>query len=461
MESNQYSPDSILRIVGGWVQDEDGATDLTDIDLQIQDSQGTILHDTSTRNLTSVSWSENWVSFSHDFNLANLSISDGNYVIKGIANDRAGAISEVFSRSFAIASPDLDLNEAPSNFSFNLANNHYTNSDTLNLSYGWLKDGNGVEDIDKIEWAIWQEGSQIVSLENITEFISATWDDLGTWANFSYSVEFSDLGLESGEYSLRGIAYDRAGESSNSFERTFILEAIETVPVLLFNLNRTTILPTENLSITEGFVQNEAGIDEIKQIVLKLIKNNGSSVDLGAIDHFTPSSEDDRWGSFDGVFNTSDLGLVAGEYKLQGIVRDRMGRESELVERIFTVTSPNDGNSNNDLEFAWATVMGDANNQHMHDIEVAIDSEGNSYITGTLSGTMDFDPGEDVYSLTSRERSDIYITKLDKEGKFLWAKLFGSAGFEYNSKIAIDSQDNVYLTGLFQNTIDFDPGREI
>jgi len=97
----------------------------------------------------------------------------------------------------------------------------------------------------------------------------------------------------------------------------------------------------------------------------------------------------------------------------------------------------------------------------------AIDASGNVYTAGYFTGTHDFDPGASTYLLTSTPTLNIYILKLDSAGNFLWARGIGgeSSGFDvsdynYGVPIAVDPDGNVYLTGFFNGTMDFDPGLE-
>jgi hypothetical protein len=106
--------------------------------------------------------------------------------------------------------------------------------------------------------------------------------------------------------------------------------------------------------------------------------------------------------------------------------------------------------------FLWARRLG--GNSYDHGNSIALDAGGNVYITGYFEGTVDFDPGPGTYNLTSAGNYDIFISKLDISGNFLWAKRLGGNSYDIGRSIAVDAPGNVYTTGVFQGTIDFDPG---
>jgi gliding motility-associated-like protein len=90
--------------------------------------------------------------------------------------------------------------------------------------------------------------------------------------------------------------------------------------------------------------------------------------------------------------------------------------------------------------------------------ELAVDNSGSVYVTGDFANSADFDPGAGETLLTSAGGYDAYIFKLDSDGNFEWAISFGSAGFDGGVSITVDGSGNVYSTGGFSNTVDFDPG---
>ena len=106
--------------------------------------------------------------------------------------------------------------------------------------------------------------------------------------------------------------------------------------------------------------------------------------------------------------------------------------------------------------FVWAKQMGGASTAE--GLSIAVDASGNVYTTGKFIGTADFDPGPGTYNLTSAGSYDIFVSKLDSSGNFIWAKRMGGASTDKGLSIAVDASGNVYTTGLFQGTVDFDPG---
>lgn len=91
---------------------------------------------------------------------------------------------------------------------------------------------------------------------------------------------------------------------------------------------------------------------------------------------------------------------------------------------------------------------------------IAVDALGNSYVVGNFGGNADFDPGLGVATLTSSGASDIFLTKYDALSNYVWAFNLGCFGsYQANaSSVACDANNNVYISGYFTGTVDFDPG---
>ncbi|MBI1317328.1 MAG: hypothetical protein GC168_00075 [Candidatus Hydrogenedens sp.] len=109
-----------------------------------------------------------------------------------------------------------------------------------------------------------------------------------------------------------------------------------------------------------------------------------------------------------------------------------------------------------DGDFAWARHMGGTGAERGNG--VVLDSAGNVYTTGYFNGTVDFDPGAGTVNLTSAGSNDIFVQKLDASGTLVWARAMGGTNSEASNAIALDGAGNVYTTGGFNGTADFDPG---
>lgn len=102
----------------------------------------------------------------------------------------------------------------------------------------------------------------------------------------------------------------------------------------------------------------------------------------------------------------------------------------------------------------------------------AVDADGNTYVTGQFSKTVDFDPsvvhsdGSDI--LTALGSMDVFVAKYAPGNTLVWARRMGSGYvsvysskstyfIECGSDIAVDNSGNVYVTGQFESKADFGP----
>jgi hypothetical protein len=108
--------------------------------------------------------------------------------------------------------------------------------------------------------------------------------------------------------------------------------------------------------------------------------------------------------------------------------------------------------------FLWVKQIGE-NLANVNPGSIKTDKDGNIISTGYYSGSCDFDPGSGVKTLSSDNGYAAYILKLDSSGNFVWANSFkGSNANVYSRSLAVDETGNIYSTGSFRGTVDFDPG---
>lgn len=109
-----------------------------------------------------------------------------------------------------------------------------------------------------------------------------------------------------------------------------------------------------------------------------------------------------------------------------------------------------------DLGYVWGrAIMG---TDFVNEGYSVVDAAGNVYIAGNFNQTADFDPGPNAVNLAAVGDMDAFICKLDPGGNYAWAIQLGSNSVDKAENVKLDALGNVYVTGSFSGTVDFDPG---
>ena len=77
---------------------------------------------------------------------------------------------------------------------------------------------------------------------------------------------------------------------------------------------------------------------------------------------------------------------------------------------------------------------------------IVVDSSGNVLVTGDFMGLVNLG-GSD---LVSAGISDVFLAKYNSDGVHQWSRSFGGPSWDIGTALAVDSQENVVVTGLFQ-----------
>lgn len=141
-------------------------------------------------------------------------------------------------------------------------------------------------------------------------------------------------------------------------------------------------------------------------------------------------------GSF---FNTIDLDPGAGVSR-----RTSAGNSDVFVTRLSGTGA-----------FVRGGSVGGASADQAGDVQA--DAVGNVVVTGNFKGTADLDPGPGTTRLTSAGDSDAFVLKLSPSHALAWARRIGGAKRDRGTDLALDSAGNVFFTGHFAGTVDFDP----
>ena len=112
-----------------------------------------------------------------------------------------------------------------------------------------------------------------------------------------------------------------------------------------------------------------------------------------------------------------------------------------------------------DGALVWAKQTGGSSGSVNVGAGIAVDGDGNSYVTGSFEGAATFGPNEaNLTILTSAGGADIFVAKFDPDGALLWARQAGGTAADNGAGIAVDGSGNSYVTGSFEGTATFGPG---
>ena len=154
-------------------------------------------------------------------------------------------------------------------------------------------------------------------------------------------------------------------------------------------------------------------------------------------------------------------GTFSGLTDFGGMVRSSIGNKDVFLARYDLQTG----------ELLWVTQAGGRSDDLINDI--AIDQNGAVYLAGSFNSKI-----FTLYSVPSTGGprkviennrinctggpegcdGDAFISKYDANGNLIWGINFGSPNQDQINGITISSENSLYITGGFANSVDFDPG---
>jgi len=144
----------------------------------------------------------------------------------------------------------------------------------------------------------------------------------------------------------------------------------------------------------------------------------------------------------------------AGRYKVLIAVEDKDNDSSPdwlnlTAYQVYTVMVTPDTSLK-----GWAVTFGGMYEDQA--LSSVTDSAGNVYVVGFFSGDTDFDPGPGE-AIRTAEEIDAFLAKYDASGKYVWVGTWGAEYDDYATNVTL-SGSNILVYGLFEETVDFDPG---
>jgi hypothetical protein len=112
----------------------------------------------------------------------------------------------------------------------------------------------------------------------------------------------------------------------------------------------------------------------------------------------------------------------------------------------------------NDGDFVWVKHMrGGIDGESGY--KIIVDSHYKVYITGIIRDNIDFDPSDEEYILYAIDGgTNGFLQKLDSAGQLVWVEQL--EGPTSAGNFILDHDHNIYLTGAFRDTVDFEFGGE-
>lgn len=252
--------------------------------------------------------------------------------------------------------------------------------------------------------------------ENILEVIQVEAENnLGfnqPLAQVSLSVDSMSVTEDSGENLIYN--FTRDGDTSNSLLVNFTVSGSATLDT---DYNQTG---AEEFDTTKGKVTIAAGQTTATVTITPIADNEIESDE------------------------TVKLTLAEGNYIIdddsQMSPDAKMSSQTDENGMVMGVISNDDVNLNVD----WAKNIGGNKS-------LTIDNEENIYVAGSFGGKVTVGNK----TIISKDNSDIFVAKFDKDGNVSWAEGFAGKDYERANDIALDDDGNTYITGSFRDEITF------
>jgi hypothetical protein len=139
--------------------------------------------------------------------------------------------------------------------------------------------------------------------------------------------------------------------------------------------------------------------------------------------------------------------LITGYFK--GLLKftNKDKHEADKDEDVFLARLDPDGNHR------WSLTFGDALDQKA--LGVSVDAAGNALIAGSYAGDIDFSVNP---PLAAGSGLNVFIAKLDPEGKSIWARGLGGSGDQIGAAVVADRLGAAWVIGSYAGDIDFGGG---
>lgn len=106
--------------------------------------------------------------------------------------------------------------------------------------------------------------------------------------------------------------------------------------------------------------------------------------------------------------------------------------------------------------YDWLQKVGGPEYDHVN--RIATDRNCNIYLTGSFRNRLTVGPenGTNTLQITAKGVTDVWLAKFYQNGTPVWAKSSGGKSIDKGTGIAVDANDDLIVTGYFEDLADFD-----
>jgi hypothetical protein len=216
---------------------------------------------------------------------------------------------------------------------------------TTNTSRHWTESVASWDSLDIYRFTLQQATQMNLGLRNMTAdadlyLLDSQGNQISSSRNGGAVNESISQVLNAGTYYIQVGSYNGA---NTSYQVTANSAPPPNVAPnqLQFGLSSSNLRSTDTLSVTGGWVYDANGASDLSRVDFRIVRADGSSFDVSDPTSLTAATWDNRWAMFSHSLNLSNLNLLSGNYRLQGIAYDRSGAMSNIVTQSFTVQQPN------------------------------------------------------------------------------------------------------------------------
>jgi Calpain family cysteine protease len=320
--NSSYAANSTLTLSNSYVSDGDSWQDVSKVDFWLTDSSKKRIELADVDTFTASSATS--AKFGYATSLSQLGLAVGAYQLNAVAYDKAGGASNKFTSSaFNIT------NSAAQNLSISGVKSNYDPTATLTIDPSFVSDGNGWQDVAKVDFWLTDSLNKRVELADVNSFTS---NGL-TSAKFNYSTSL--LGLASGEYKLNAVAIDKANAKSSTFTSNIFNIANSKPKDLQINGVAASYNVNSKLTLATSYVSDNNGWQDASKVDFWLTDSTNKRIELADVTSFSSNNlTSAKFG-----YSTALTGLAVGNYNLNAVAYDKAGTTSNQFKQSFSLTN--------------------------------------------------------------------------------------------------------------------------